>query len=259
MRLRVDLTASVAKDPQQAELNEDAWAANEPGTCIAVADGASESYDSRAWAQLLVRAYVQDQGISAQWVADRVQAYLATVDYLSLSWSQQAGFDRGSFGTLLGLGLAANGRDAEVLAIGDSLAVHVRQNVLVASFPFTEAEQFDARPQLLSTLSAANDFVSDSEFFKADSSCTWVLEPGDLVFLVTDAVGHWLLSEAKGGNAVQVLSDIDSLEDFESLVVAMRQERRMRLDDSTLIRVVVDEEEDETVAKKGADEKVAFP
>lgn len=259
MRFHVDLTASVAKDPQQAELNEDAWAANEAGTCIAVADGASESYDSRAWAQLLVRAYIQDQGISAPWVADRVQAYLATVDYSSLSWSQQAGFERGSFGTLLGLGVSANGQDAQVLAIGDSLAVHVRRNVMLASFPFTEAEQFDARPQLLSTLSAANDFVGDSEFFKESSSCKWVVEPGDSIFLVTDAVGHWLLNEAQGGNAVQVLLDISSPEDFESLVVAMRQERRMRLDDSTLIRVVVEVDEGGTDTVKDADEKAAAP
>lgn len=244
MRFRVELVASVAKDPQRYEFNEDAWAVNDPLTCVALADGASESYDSQTWARLLVETYVRDQSVSAQWVADRVQAYLAATDYESLSWSRQAAFERGSFATLLGLELSPNGHDAEVLAIGDSLAVHVRDAAMLASYPFTEAEQFDSRPLLLSTISAANTFVGESEFFKKNSSNTWAIQPGDYIYLVTDAVGHWLLREHQTDSALSVLAGIGKVEEFEALVQTMRQQRRMRLDDSTVVRVLIEGDEE---------------
>ncbi len=244
MRFRVDLAASVAKDCEREELNEDAWAFNETLTCIAVADGASESYDSQRWAKLLVEAYVHDQSVSAAWVADRVQEYVSCADYPALSWARQAAFDRGSFATLLGLELAPNGTDAEVLAIGDSLAVHVRNLAKQNSFPFSQSEQFDARPQLLSTISANNSFVGTSDFFKKNSSSTWAIQPGDIIYLMTDAVGHWLLRECESAGALGILSSIVTKEEFQALVMALRHERRMRLDDSTVIRIAIEDSAD---------------
>lgn len=234
MQLRVDFVASVAKDLQRQDLNEDAYAVGE--TCVALADGASESYDSQAWARLLAQAYTIDQQVSAQWVAERVRTYSDSTDVASLSWSRQAAFERGSFATLLGLELAPNGLEVDVLAIGDSLAVHVRDGLMVASFPFKFPEEFDARPQLMSTLSTANAFVVAPDFFTQNST-TWQVQTGDQILLVTDAIGHWILAHKE---ALADLYPIISVEEFEQLVVARRQDRSMRLDDSTILRILVD-------------------
>ena len=242
MRLRVDLVASVAKDPARQDLNEDAFALG--GSRFALADGASESYDSRTWARLLTEAYVLDQCVGVPWVADKVRTYLDSADFASLSWSRQAAFERGSFATLLGLELALNGSDAEVLAVGDSLALHVRDGVILTSFPFQHANQFDARPQLLSTLATANDFVGECDFFTT-SSATWPVQPGDQILLVTDAVGHWLLARE---DALTALSAVATDEEFEQLVVDRRRDRTMRLDDSTLLRIAVEGDEPEQQA-----------
>lgn len=242
MRLRVDLVASVAKDPQHQDLNEDAYALGD--IRLALADGASESYDSRSWARLLTEAYVLDQSVSVSWVADRVRTYLDSSDFASLSWSRQAAFERGSFSTLLGLELAPNGNDVDVLAIGDSLAVHIRNGAIFSSFPFQHPDQFDARPRLLSTLTTANDFVGESDFFTA-SSITWSVQPGDQVLLLTDAVGHWLLARE---DALTALDAVTSKEEFERLVLSRRQDKTMRLDDSTVLRIAIDEDEPEQQA-----------
>lgn len=239
MRLRVDLVASVAKDLQRQELNEDAYAV---GTSyIAIADGASESYDSQTWARLLTQTYTLDPRVSVQWVAERVRTYLESTDFSSLSWSRQAAYERGSFATLLGLVLAPNGLEVDVLAIGDSLAVHVRGGVIVESFPFKFAEEFDARPQLMSTLSTANAFVGESDFFTKNST-TWKIQTGDQILLVTDAIGHWILAHKE---ALNDLYSIPSVVEFEQLVVARRQDRSMRLDDSTILRILVDADDQE--------------
>lgn len=234
MRLRVDLVASIAKDLQRQELNEDAYA--EGKTCVALADGASESYDSQTWARLLSQSYTLDQRVSLQWVEERVCTYLGSTDFASLSWSRQAAFERGSFATLLGLELAPNGVEVDLLAIGDSLAVHVRNGVMVESFPFKFAEEFDARPQLMSTLSTANAFVGEPDFFSRNTT-TWQVETGDQILLATDAVGHWILNHKE---ALAELHAINTLAEFEQLVVARRHDRTMRLDDSTIIRILVD-------------------
>lgn len=242
-RLRTDFFASTPKDPQHPDLNEDAWLANDAGQRWALSDGASESYDSRVWARALVARYVEDPAVDAPWVEQAAQGYAASVDVSSLSWAKQAAYERGSFGTLLGVELAPNATEVEVLVIGDSLAVHVRGGQVLASYPFQDASGFADRPLLLSTLPAANAFVRAPDFVTRNSSRTWAVEPGDHLYLMTDAVGQWLLQERNQDQAPDSLDTIEQLTDadqFHALVQALRSERRLKLDDSTLVRLVVE-------------------
>jgi hypothetical protein len=241
VQLRVSLCASTPKDPEQPSLNEDAWQADQAGQRWALSDGASESYDSQAWARALVEKYVLDPSVSAEWVRAAVAVYRGSVDFDSLSWSQQAAFDRGSFATLLGVELAPNNADLEVLAIGDSLALHVRRGALLSSYPYQSPEQFELRPQLLSTDGTANKFVEEQGFITNNSCKTWSLEPGDIVYLVTDAVGQWALSElASQPSSLDILDQLSSDEDLQALVLQLRAEKRMRLDDSTVVRLIAE-------------------
>jgi hypothetical protein len=241
VRLRVDRALTVPKDAERPDLNEDAWAADEAVTRIALSDGASESFDSRTWANLLVNAYALNPAFSSDWLTKVLGEYLESVDYESLSWSKQAAFDRGSFATLLGVELAPNGSDIEVLALGDSVAFHVRSDSLLVSFPYTTPEEFDARPLLLSTVAASNSFVTESGFFSRNSSSTWSIETGDLILVATDAVSQWVLNEHKGENsALSFLSIVDCPELFETKIKELRFQRRIKVDDSTMIRLVVE-------------------
>lgn len=240
-RLRVDLVASTPKDPQRRDLNEDAWQLDDAWQRWALSDGASESYDSKAWAHLLVSRYVESPAVNAVWVADSVRDYASTVDASSLSWSQLGAYERGSFATLLGIEMATNGTDVEVLAIGDSVALHVRGGALEAAYPFRTVEEFPDRPQLLSTLAAMNGFISDPTFMTNNSSRTWGVQPNDIILLMTDAVAYWALKEARDErSSVQEMLSLSSQEDFEALVLRLRSEARMKLDDSTLVRLAVE-------------------
>lgn len=241
MRFVIELAASVPKDVTRPDLNEDSWAIAISGDRLAVSDGASESYDSRAWARLLVDRYAWDNKFSPDWLADAVSEYVASVHFESLSWGQQAAFERGSFATLLGAELAPNGHDLEVLAIGDSLAAHIRGKTLLNTFPFSRAEEFDVRPQLLSTVSRANQFLWGNVFFSENSSHSWPVAEGDLILFVTDAVGHWMLKEMDrtGISPAVQLSTLEDESDFAELILQLRSEKRIRLDDSTLVRARV--------------------
>jgi Stage II sporulation protein E (SpoIIE) len=242
VRLRLDLAVSVPKDPERQDLNEDQWACDDVVTRLAVSDGASESFDSRTWARLLVDRYVQDTGITPDWVEQVLEQYLASSDFSNLSWSKQAAFERGSFATLLGVELAPEGGQVEVIGLGDSVAFLVAGGLLKVSFPYTTPEEFDARPQLLSTITANNAFVGEPGFFGENTSKTWFVESGDILLLATDAVAQWMLREqGESPTAIERLLTTKDAAAFEALVLQLRLERRIRLDDSTVLRLVVEE------------------
>ena len=60
---------------------------------------------------------------------------------------------------------------------------------------------------------------------------------------MTDAVAQWVLREqAETPSALLKMLVVTQAREFEELVLKLRQEHRMRLDDSTLVRLVVEEE-----------------
>jgi hypothetical protein len=240
VRFRVEFAASVPKDATTPALNEDAWAHDDTMTCVALSDGASESFDSKSWARLLVDRYVNDQRFDTDWVSQAVKGYVSQVDFDSLGWAQQRAFDRGSFATLLGLTLAENDVDLDVLSVGDSLAIHVRDGIVLDTYPFTHPEQFNARPKLVSTKSSSNAFLAEPGFFGTCSK-TWTVQPGDVIFAATDAVGQWFLSQMHAEtNVLDTLAEAMSDVDFSMLVERLRAEHQMKLDDSTLVRLLVE-------------------
>jgi serine/threonine protein phosphatase PrpC len=241
VRFRIDLAVSVPKDTANPQLNEDAWAQNNSLTCFALADGASESFDSKTWARLLVDKYVSDCAFSPDWVADAVQAYSRQYDFDKLTWSAQHAFARGSFSTLLGLSLGANDTDLDVLSIGDCLAVLVRDGEILHTFPFTTPEQFDERPTLLSTSGPSNALWAANNFF-GSASTTWQAEPGDIVYAVSDAVGRWVLELPREGKDIsQVLAELQA-ETIETMFQELRETRKLKLDDWTVLRLILERE-----------------
>lgn len=239
MRLHIDFASSIPKDVASPELNEDAWAHNEELTCVALSDGASESFDSRTWADCLVAKYVIDHRFDSAWVDSAVREYVHSIDIDNLGWAAQRAFERGSFATLLGLNLAENGTELDILCVGDSLAMHVRRGSVLTTYPFKQPEEFDARPTLMSTKKEANIFLNEPSFLLSTMT-TWMVSLGDVIYLATDAVGRWLLSEASTSlEVMETLQGLTSEAEWEALVLELRNEHRMKLDDSTLIRLVV--------------------
>jgi hypothetical protein len=224
---------TVAK--HDGDANEDAWQHSHKGVG-AVSDGASVSFDSASWARLLVRRFAQHPEFDAGWLDEAIAAYAQLHDRERLPWMQQAAFDRGSFASLLGIRDAGCGRIA-VLAIGDSLAVLCDGNRIVATFPYEAPEEFDARPQLLSTNPAENRFL-DAPDAIAERQCEWDLGPLDnpAVLCVTDALGRWILTECGAEpSPIAKLRRIKKPRAFGRFVRAERAAGRMRRDDTTML------------------------
>lgn len=237
--MRVLFAGQVPKDPSYAEANEDAFELAAEQGRIALSDGASESFDSKTWADLLVTRFVHEPGLGHEWLSRLVSEYLSHFDVANLSWSKQAAFERGSFATLLGVESFPNHASVDVLSVGDSLAVLLDGYTFVDSYPYARSEEFQKRPELFCTSAAHNAFFYSTDFF-SNHHKTWELSDKKLPTLLcmTDALGEWALRNAQDGNPKwQLLCAIDERSQLEALVLNERANKNIRIDDVTLVRV----------------------
>lgn len=244
--MRALYVGTCAKEPDRPEANEDAYAFSADRQRLALSDGASESYDSRLWASLLVRKFADDPRFGQEWIEAAISAYHGEHDFAAMSWSQQLAFERGCFATLLAVEHDAVDHRLILFGVGDSVAVLVVGAEVVRSWPLDDPEKFKERPTLFSTLRAHNEFTQVPEFQSlARAELDLAAFPEPTLLCMTDALGEWTLRMAgeEPGRFAELLS-VRSDEQLTALVVAERAGKRMRVDDSTLAILKFDAGED---------------
>jgi hypothetical protein len=241
--MRLLFQGSCPKNPGGDDINEDRWAIDEASGTLALCDGASESFDSAVWAQILAEKFISDPAVTSDWIASSLSNYVGRHDFSCMSWSQQASYERGSFSTLLGIQHIPGNKTVEVLAVGDSLALLIIEDLIVTSWPYTDPERFQDRPTLFATLPEHNAFVSGPSFWtKYGRHFDLSGMRNAHLICVTDALGEWVLRHAFEGAAVSRLLSLASEEELVALVLEERSAGRMRTDDSTLLVIAFDEE-----------------
>ena len=228
---------SISKLPGEADRNEDAFTWSPRRSVLALSDGASESFDSGLWARILVGLFVVRPALSLSRVDLAILAYTRHHDPQSMSWSRQAAFDRGSFATLLGVVVSPELDQARVLAVGDTVALLLDGTRLVASFPYTDPEEFQRQPTLLSTRREHNSFLRRPDLAET-ATTVWQLDrlAQPRIVCMTDAVAEWFLRHAQADPcAGEVLLGMSDVADLDGLVARERAAGRMRVDDSTVL------------------------
>jgi hypothetical protein len=224
-----------------ADEYEDACAGDPVAGRFALADGASESSFAGRWAELLVRDFVEaPAGPDGAWAArlPPLQGrWVAEVGGRSLSWYAEAKFELGAFATFLGLVLEGNGPGQwRALAVGDSCLFQVRAGRLQVAFPVTHFADFGNTPSLVGARTPAADVATKQEIRSGD----W--QPGDHLWLMTDALAHWFLGQAEADRrpweALEaVLAAPVPAAAFAGWVEHLWDARELRNDDITLMAV----------------------
>ncbi len=202
---------------------EDAYApeqlSEEPPWCVAIADGASQTFAAGDWARLLVRSYVDGRFPDA--LPDLRTQWAKGIDREALSWFQRERLRGGAQAALVGLRIAADG-GWDATAIGDCCLFQVRAETLIAAFPYRRPDDFSSQPPLVST-AARQDKPPRTE--------TGMWRPGDTFYLMSDALAQWFLDEAvlRDGKPWRWLT-----RPFRTLVAELRACGRLRVDDTTL-------------------------
>jgi hypothetical protein len=212
---------------------------------VAVADGASTTAFSGLWARLLVEAFGKGELTGPDLepgLPSLRRAWLAAVTSKPLPWHGEAKVRRGAYSTLLGLSLKAQdatgaGRWASV-ATGDSCLVHMAKDSVRCLFPLDCSEAFQADPHLVGSRSDAEPLGPETVRLTEGS---W--EPADLFYLMTDALACWFIREKENGRRpwsdFELLCNAGDRASFAELVTALRDNKALRNDDVTLLRVLV--------------------
>ncbi|MCG3771888.1 MAG: hypothetical protein JW384_03085 [Nitrosomonadaceae bacterium] len=227
---------------------EDALDLNVPKGRFAVADGATEAFDSGRWAKMLVKVWTH----SSQLKIER-EALMSAVENLGqrlskkwqhkdLPWYAEEKARAGSYAAFAGLTINEE-NDGSVmwrsLVIGDSCIFHERNGVIKNGIPTTSPSFFSYTPTLLPSRSNAIDEALIEKVYVN----TWKAEPGDILILLTDAISCWYLTYAIPDCVLHdefhtVLTSGEPIRKA-NLIQRERSMGRLRNDDVAVLRVEV--------------------
>lgn len=219
------------------------------GFCCAIADGATETSFAGDWAQLLTRRWCDDKGDLPQFresLPALREEWVRRVEAVPMAWYAEEKARAGAFSSLLGIAFSdselekGNSAGWQAVAVGDSCLFQLSGDRLIC-FPLKHSEDFNSRPYLLSTVSLDAEELND-EFLSQEGTCI----PGDVFYLMTDALACWFLRRHEEGQADSLFA-IDGPEVFKRIVDGQRAkldaEGRpyLRNDDVTLLRLEITE------------------
>ena len=224
---------------------------------VIVADGASESLLASRWARHLTTIFLAAaenlgtadgftaayQRAAAGWEAELARYKEERADRDSpIQWYEEPGLARGAYSTLLAAEFrwavdAGNARWTAA-AVGDSCLFQVRGGELTHAVPMVSSADFSNQPALLSSNGTEAEVLGRHLITK-----TGDLAPEDTYYLATDALSAWFLRGVETGEAkdqpwrpLRELDDSDQYE-FRELIRKLRDNGRIRDDDTTLVRV----------------------
>ena len=217
---------------------EDFIGIDEQNCRFAVADGATEAFDARNWAQRLAENWVRsDSALTPDtfhdWVANEGIALHATWNQLTLPWYAEEKARKGSFAAFVGveLDLGSEAPSWKAIALGDACLLHCRDGALIKSLPVSESASFNSAPLLV---------ASDPALYKTSAGSVVVdsgrCQNNDVLFLLSDAAAAWYLERFEQNNFTDVLRDNPEAANF------FENERlagRIRNDDIAVIRLEI--------------------
>lgn len=210
------LTVWLPKVGNRKDEYEDAFWPKQPVAAVgdhfrfAVADGATETSYSGAWARQLVRSFgaghLTPEQLDACLHAEQ-KRWLASVQRKPLPWYAAEKVLQGAYAAVLGLELLADHASGDgsadpggawrALSIGDCCLVHLRGDRRQVSFPAADADFFTSRPYLVSSSPLRNPGLA-AQVASAGGS----FAAGDAFLLMTDALAQWALQREDQGHMI---------------------------------------------------------
>ena len=225
---------------------EDAIGVNAAAGRFAVADGATEAFDARSWAQRLAEGWVAceppvlTRETFGAWVAGQGTALHDTWQGRTLPWYAEEKARRGSFAAFVGVQLdLTNGAPRwTAVALGDSCLIQCRGAAICHALPVADHTQFTSTPLLVPSLGQLHEAALGQARVESGT-----LVRGDVLWLLSDATAEWFLKCASAG--ADVLERFDALlaagpeDDLAALFQAERRARKIKDDDVAVVRITL--------------------
>ncbi|MEN3329238.1 MAG: hypothetical protein V7638_4045 [Acidobacteriota bacterium] len=219
---------------------EDFIGIDEQNCRFAVADGATEAFDARNWAQRLAHNWVRSNSDFTRaafydWVTSEGLELHSSWKQLTLSWYAEEKARKGSFAAFVGLevDLQTDTPAWKAIALGDACLLHCRDGALIKSLPLSASASFNSAPVLV---------ASDPGIYKTTEQSLVIdsgyCEENDVLFLASDAAAAWYLERFEHDN----FADVFETGDRKALAEFFENERhagRIRNDDIAIMRLEV--------------------
>jgi hypothetical protein len=227
---------------QEASECEDVIAVNSEVSRFAVADGATEAFDARNWAERLARHWVEKEATLTltefrKWVAAEGRELHDTWKGLKLSWYAEEKARIGSFAAFVGveLDLEVDSLSWKAIALGDACLLHCRRGTLLKSLPLSHSESFNSAPLLVASDASLHDSSMQSVVIDS-GSC----QCGDMLLLMSDAAASWYLQRLEKGDpgAENLLRTTDGPE-LKRFFDDERLAGRIKNDDLAIVQIEI--------------------
>jgi hypothetical protein len=226
---------------------EDAISINAESWRYALADGATEGFDSRNWARRLVDGWTQADPapLSAEafrtWVEEQGRGLHAFWQDRALPWYAEEKARQGSYAAFVGLRFQVRGESLQwqAVALGDSCMIQRRRGSIRRALPISDDTLFNSSPVLVPSLASLQEAALPRATYDGGT-----VERGDVFLLLSDACAAWYLKISKERKAVE--------EEFDSLLAASddgallelfrreRQAKKINNDDIAILRIAVE-------------------
>ena len=225
---------------QEASECEDFLAVDRETCRFAVADGATEAFDARNWAERLAQHWVQRESTLTleefrHWVAAEGRELQNSWNGLNLSWYSEEKARAGSFAAFVGVELDLNFDlpSWKAIALGDACLLHCRGGTLIKGLPLSHSESFNTAPILVASDSSLHEGSMPSVVM-ASGTC----QNGDVLLLMSDAVASWYLQLLENGRSADFF-DTKCDEELKRFFDDERLTGRIRNDDIAFIRIEI--------------------
>jgi hypothetical protein len=221
---------------------EDVIAIDTHSNRFAVADGATEAFAARAWAERLAQHWVQSDAKLTppefrEWVTAEGRELHDSWKGLSLSWYAEEKARSGSFAAFVGVELDLKSECAswKAIALGDACLLHCRRGALLQSLPLSASGSFNSAPVLVASDSTLHE--SSMQSVVVNSGCC---ESDDVLLLMSDAAAAWCLQNLENGDtsATEILTANDE-EELRRFFDTERVAGRIRNDDLAVVRLEI--------------------
>jgi hypothetical protein len=221
---------------------EDAFACNRSALRFAVADGATEAFDSATWAQRLAIKWVSASGLLTEddfwtWLKNEGQAHNDSWNRLDLPWYSSEKRRAGSFAAFVGVEFQL---DCDIpcwkaIALGDSCLVHSRNRAVEMVFPVLNSSDFGSAPVLAPSCADLNAHARSTIVFHSGDVIA-----GDRLLLLSDAIaaGYLRLYENHDDKTTSTFHDLLNDNDEPPISDFLELERstgRLKDDDVAIV------------------------
>ncbi|MDE0041326.1 MAG: protein phosphatase 2C domain-containing protein [Candidatus Poribacteria bacterium] len=241
------------KAAENREDCQDAFCQNEGMARYAVADGATQSFFPKEWAELLVGHFCEAsvsfptrkswrswiEPVQVRWYA---QVKRTVEEHDKFYLNNRFKFKQPAASTFIGLEFDKAQAKWEAMIVGDSCLFHLDARGF-RSYEIERSADFTNRPRVFASYDKDNH--SEPSFVKCNAT------PGDTLILATDALAQWILQQEEAGKRDEVLSELKKIEDqhqFREFINRVRTDEDFPLVNDDVTLMIISVEKDKTQA-----------